>query len=506
MAELVIFLRRKFATSPSYHDQRVEINVLIANFAWTAWLRDHIKPGLERVGVPLVWKHHWCEASKSVLSHYKLALSDEASFDKDEWGPWMDVFIDGKQVQRTNPQGVTIMQSYPSIQDDPGWEPWIRASKDSVGAETAKKVDGWNREKVFYDLTRYKYVHLNPVEAAAAKSEWADLHTWFKGHQTPEDLIMPGPIQLNADVSLSTEPYLSWADMWAKVSTLAPSAHTSETHESDRTRTSQPASAVGALADLRHPDRQQLATGKSAAVSNVVSHAGYTARQRTAALAADVSVGQHYVQTAIDVQGALFLIELEEFEKEFKVGLGVRTFNAALDDDENIEIAWYQPTSRTFKWARSTQFKWTVQGYDRKSRKSLGPDLSLEERSHILPIRVETTNASSSDAPRLKQSVVDTLRGPEYAHLRQEKTDASRDSSEQGSSGSQPSGSENGASDHEESVSSTRTSSNDDDDVDSSDVDKDDDAYRRPPMKEPHKKRLAKETAPTRTSQKRPIK
>ena len=62
------------------------------------------------------------------------------------------------------------MKSYPCVEDEPGWEPWIRASRDSVGAETAKKVDGWNREKVFHDLARYKYVNLTPVEAAAAKS------------------------------------------------------------------------------------------------------------------------------------------------------------------------------------------------------------------------------------------------------------------------------------------------------------------------------------------------
>ena len=508
VSELVLFLRRKFAASPSYHDQRVEINVLIANFAWTAWLSHHIEPGLERIGVPLVWKHHWCEATQDVVSHYKLALSDEASFAKDEWGPWKDEIIDGQKVQRTDPRGVKIMKSYPCVEDEPGWEPWIRASRDSVGAETAKKVDGWNREKVFHDLARYKYVNLTPVEAAAAKSEWADLHTWFTGHQTPEDLNMPGPIRLNDDVSISTEPYTTWADMWAKLLTLSPGGNNRgpPPPASDvGALANQSASAVGALADLRHPDRQRLATSTSAAVSNVVSHGGYTAGMRKAALAADVAVGQDYVQTTIDVQGALLLIELAQFENEFKVGLGVRTFNATMDDDKNVEISWYQPKSRHFKWPRATQFKWTVAGYDRH-RKSIGPTTSLEARSHILPIKVETTLGSSRDEPRLKQSVVDTLREPEYAHLRREEPEAGEDEESSHSSDVDSSDVE-GEEDDDSSEESDDEESSHSSDVDSSDVDGEEDAARRrrPPPKERQKKRPA-QAAPKRSSQKRPIK
>ena len=65
-------------------------------------------------------------------------------------------------------------------------------------------------------------------------------------------------------------------------------------------------------------------------------------------------------------------------------------------------------------------------GYDRH-RKSIGSTTSLEARSHILPIKVETTLGSSRDEPRLKQSVVDTLREPEYAHLRREEPEAGED-------------------------------------------------------------------------------
>jgi len=55
---------------------------------------------------------------------------------------------------------------------------------------------------------------------------------------------------------------------------------------------------------------------------NVVTHTGYTATQRVTALAADPSVGCTYVESNINRRDALYLIEVTNFEGEFRIGLG----------------------------------------------------------------------------------------------------------------------------------------------------------------------------------------
>lgn len=42
LAELISYLRRKFATAHNYSDKKVEINVLIANFAFNKWFNGHL--------------------------------------------------------------------------------------------------------------------------------------------------------------------------------------------------------------------------------------------------------------------------------------------------------------------------------------------------------------------------------------------------------------------------------------------------------------------------------
>lgn len=90
ISELVTFLTTKFAAAEKYADQRVEIRVLIANFAFAHWFDGCIDiTKLNNIGVPLVWSHSVGNASgDGVLNQYKIALSDEPSFMKDKWGPW----------------------------------------------------------------------------------------------------------------------------------------------------------------------------------------------------------------------------------------------------------------------------------------------------------------------------------------------------------------------------------------------------------------------------------
>ena len=100
---LMTFLRHKFATSDAYKDQRIEINILLANFAFAKWFEGCIdSTALTRIKVPLVWKHSWNATTRTVVAQYKLALSDVATFDKDEWGPWIEKDVEVVRLWRLN--------------------------------------------------------------------------------------------------------------------------------------------------------------------------------------------------------------------------------------------------------------------------------------------------------------------------------------------------------------------------------------------------------------------
>jgi hypothetical protein len=340
ISQLVSFLRTQFSQSPAYHDQTIEISILIANFAFTKWLDDCIdKKPLRNIGVPLVWRHTWEPSTQTVCSQYKLDLAAKRivtkELEKDEWGPWIESWVDAtdpatgmvyrKKKLTSDPKGVVIMKRYPAIADDPGLELWM-------------EPDDFEREKVFSNLKRYKCATGTDDDQTAALSEWEQLHQWMKAHPTSDSITLSNPISLG-HARLQTTPTTSWADAWAAIPVIG---STSTASAGGVTATADVSRAVGAQQRMRAPDRDSLALADSAALLNVVEHSGYTGAERQAALAADPGVGQAYLHASIEKKGELLLIELEHFEGVWKVGLGRRTFNDDLDTRERVEIEWYR--------------------------------------------------------------------------------------------------------------------------------------------------------------------
>ena len=108
MWDLIEYLRSKFETAANFKDKRVEITCLLITFAFTKWFDGHINQSeINRIGAPLVWRHRWVAERKEVVVQYKMLLSDEGSFEKDEWGPWVETF-----VQHNNPQTGKIELSW----------------------------------------------------------------------------------------------------------------------------------------------------------------------------------------------------------------------------------------------------------------------------------------------------------------------------------------------------------------------------------------------------------
>ena len=160
------------------------------------------------------------------------------------------------------------MKSYPDVKDDPGFDSWIRATKDGQGVVSDKREEGWSRDKVFHDISKHVFTGIDTTEARTVLSTWDKWHTWFKAHPTPEMLSFPGPIVLcDGTTTVPTEPYLSWGDMWAKIMSLAPPADgvvdaaavEDPNLATDANFTANAMAAAAALQDTRHPNRVALA-------------------------------------------------------------------------------------------------------------------------------------------------------------------------------------------------------------------------------------------------------
>ena len=130
LPSLVRYLKERFASASAYKNRRVEFNILLVNFALVKWFGGHInKDKVSRIGDPLCWRHTWVPSSQTVLVQFKYSLSDTHTFERDEWGPWVEEIVPyndietgevkHRKVLRSDPKGIDLMHSYPNIGDDP---------------------------------------------------------------------------------------------------------------------------------------------------------------------------------------------------------------------------------------------------------------------------------------------------------------------------------------------------------------------------------------------------
>ena len=399
--DLIDYLRSKFSTAANYKNKRIEITCLLVTFAFEKWFDGCIhQDKIRRIGTPLVWRHKWNEEQQEVVVQYKMLLSDEGCFEKDEWGPWEERFVQHNnpetgrvelvKVLRSDPAGVRLMKSYPNISVDPGVTPW-------------KDDSAWKREKVFADLARWEYSQLQSDAAQVAASKWGALSRWHQSHPTSDTIVVGAPIAISNDLELRT-PLLSWPEMWNVLKThiSAPAQLTSAA----------PAVAGPSTSRKRRANRDALSASTSAALVNVVTHPGYTEKDRRTALLKDHELGADYVLDNISTDGTLFLIKLQHPEGEFAVGLGRRTFNDDMDGEtaQAFEIEWFErKNKKVASWGKQPGFRPAVESYDAQRKPRIM--CSVEQICDFLPVAVKVTPATEgSDEPSLSQDCMLALR------------------------------------------------------------------------------------------------
>lgn len=396
--DLIKFLRGKFSTASNYSNKRVEISVLIANFAFVKWFDGCVNADkISNIGVPLVWRHTWVPETQTVRVQYKYAISDSPTFERDEWGPWMQTQVQtndatGKVVTvgvlRSDPAGVDLMCKYPDIAADPGVEPW-------------KAADDWEMKKVFSDLAKWDFGQVQ--QSQAARAAWSELGNWHLSNPAADTFVASKQEVMSQGAALPTLPEssLSWNNLWSILKRNAPVP---------LQRAPQPAAPPPppVAGQSRRHDREHLGTTSSAAEANIVIHPGYTKANQAEARLLDDRVRHAYVRDNLEKQDAVFFVELGELEGELAVGLARRTFNSEQDklQDEVYEMQWYRRKSTNHSWGQGPTFKLATKTEGRRKV----PEVDMISIDTIIPLAVQMTRGSSSSSVKLTKCCMQALR------------------------------------------------------------------------------------------------
>lgn len=300
--------------------------------------------------------------------------------------------VDGhtQVVLRSDPAGVKLLSSYPSISDDPGVEPW-------------KDAESWDAEKVHADLQKWKF-HQG---GDGHRSMWSKLQRWYKAHPVAQSIPIGDVDCLGGMVANAPSlPSCTWGEMW-KLLSLQEDVALSGGASSSKGAQIGPAVAFHAPTSKR-VDREALSKSTSVAELNRVRHAGNTSRDVAIAVARDQASWKCHLATQLAVAGVLWLIRLKHFEGEFALGLGRRTC-ATSDTECDVEIEWFErKNKKQSSWGKQPGFRLAVAEYDRRRQPIY--QKSVEKITNFLPVIVTLTPKSTTNEPVLSQICMDAIR------------------------------------------------------------------------------------------------
>ena len=406
LKELIEYLRMRFERAANYKTKRVEIGILVLNFAWVKWFSGHVNSNkVVRIGDPLVWRHTWVPETESVLVQYKYALSDGESFEKSEWGPWVEKVVQvedtatgewrAKTVLRSDPAGIDLLRSLPDIHDDPGVEDWMDFAE-------------WKGKRIFDDIGKWTFNR----NGEQHRSEWQQLRAWHAAYPTA-DSVSVGDHDLMGDLAsgASMRPELTWQKMW-QVIALTPEAVREVSKASSDAQEPSTSSASSTFLNpmSKTVDREGLASSTSVAELNRVRDSRNTKQHIAGVVAQDEGNWQQHCASELTTKGALWMIRLGHYEGEFPLGLGRRTFNTTTDSDTVVEIEWFERKGKQKdSWGKQPAFRLTTASYDGKRRPI--SQKTVEKVSNFLPIVVGVTRGSKgADEPTVSQSCMSALR------------------------------------------------------------------------------------------------
>jgi len=283
-------------------------------------------------------------------------------------------------VKRTQPDGVELVNSYPTIDTDPGYEDFLER-------------DVWSAERVFKDISGWDF----RVNSNAYRRQWKDLATWMSRNRSAANQIGSGhtSIPVSDDTSFTTNTP-SWTELWSKLDSAA-SPRASDgpipavAASSALVLVQPPVQGSATAPDIpekqasRRPNRSAIAASTNLCVLNAVQHSDWTAADSERHRVAEPEVWAEHVRRNFHAKNVPWLIRLKHAEGEFSVGLAVRNFDDS-DDSANhsYSMRWYERKSKkVHSWGKQPGFKFAVAAYE--GHKAI-PMINNEAFEDFIPI------------------------------------------------------------------------------------------------------------------------
>lgn len=419
------YLYKRFASeSSAYHELRILIDILVANFDFVQWLyacMDESRLVIKEVRhddgsvsrpEPLVWRYEWDPSQDQPIVNYKMTMHSRPTFDQSEWGPWRETYLDyedpasgmvsKRRVLRTDPAGVDFMLKLPDVRVDPGYEEFLAAGD-------------WSMTKVFADMGKVVYP---PSAPSNTKDVWKTLASWHAQHERSGDVnVVPVPFsEPHMAGKVMGAHMLSWHEMWATLlrfsprkplhgpltsGSAAPSASTSTDAQLPVRPIAQPIPAAG-----------PPAPAPRAHAVNVVNHRGYTVAEAAVQRMCGED-GEQFLRDNIGKPSSLVWVELGigVFEGELRVGLAAISARPpigerAARDGTEVWVEWFTRKSSKREWGKSSVAFKSCFSTDGGRKVRL---MSLEQVSDLLPVVVEVIASSADGAPSVSKRSKEAL-------------------------------------------------------------------------------------------------
>ena len=257
LPDMLAHIQHVFGSSKTYGQTAVKVQLQMANFDFWKFYDGCVDADFSSYGKPNVWRYSRHSTTGRPMAQFKMLIQDVATFEKDEWGPWIEEYITrtrpngtverNVRVLRSIPGGINFMLSYPDISSDPGLEPW-------------KEDEDWKRETVFDSLCRqWSFCKVTPTTATSQhgpRDSWDAMAKWYSSHQTVDTMpTLPFTIKTDQgdDITVSGMP-CSWSAMWTKLkqfNTTTPAGHAVSAPPANQSTSPPRASAVIARSNAK---------------------------------------------------------------------------------------------------------------------------------------------------------------------------------------------------------------------------------------------------------------
>jgi hypothetical protein len=390
LGQLLRLLAEKH-TGSEYRMMKLHLSILLCNYNFDAWIEGCLRTDkVKGIKTPLVYWYHWDEVAGTVRVFFKHSVAAESTFERDEWGPWKNVWVESVdqnsgqlqkvQVKRTVPEGVEMEVAVPDFSKSPGVEAWL-------------EDEDWSRERVFSDISKWHY----HKDSNKYKAVWNALGHWHSVNRLAR-AMEPGATTITlGDEEMPLTNY-TWEEMWCIIRSIGPETGTAPTPIVNAVPL---LSQRAPVRKSSRPDRGAIHNSNSLHVLNSVSHPGYTEADRRRDRLSDHQEWLSHLNRNWSTQGQLWLFQLEHFEGEYRIGLGRRLF-AEHETDEEWEVEWFERLNKAFCWGASPGFKVAVKEYNHKRQPV--PYTSTEPHALLVPVVCEVTNKCTEHAPRLTQA------------------------------------------------------------------------------------------------------